>query len=135
MNKLKNMHYAAPVATSLVVLVVPLITDAAAFGNPLAFAYIQDILRAFILGVIYIGMPALAVFIVWTGFLFISAQGNDQGLTKAKQMAVRVSIGGFILLALWVLVRVVGNTLAGLSAASLLILLSAFLLYTLYNKR
>lgn len=118
----------------LLALGAPAAVGAASFDNPLALTYIRNILKAFVLGIIYVGTPALAAFIVWTGFLFVSAQGSDAGLVKAKQMAIYVGIGGFLLLALWVLVQVVGNTLAGLSAASLLIILAGFLLYTLYKK-
>ena len=116
-------------------MMLPAVVQAGVFQNPLAVQYIQKILKSFILGVIYVGTPALAVFIVWTGFLFVAAQGNPEGLEKAKKVALYVGVGGVLLLGLWALVRLVGNTLAGLSSASLLILFAAFLLYVLYQKK
>ncbi|MBL4644805.1 MAG: hypothetical protein JKX80_02980 [Candidatus Pacebacteria bacterium] len=118
----------------LVWIVFPIVVDAAGFQNPLVLKFVRDILKGFILSVIYVGTPALAVFIAWTGFLFVSATGNPEGLSKAKKMAVKVTLGGLLLLSLWAIVNIVGSTLAGLSAASLLIVLSGFLLYVLYKK-
>jgi hypothetical protein len=116
-------------------LAIPVTARAAVFSNPLTLTVIREVFTGFIMSIIYVGTPVLVAFIVWTGFLFVAAQGNDQGLRKAKQMAVYVAIGGFLLLALWGLVRIIGNTLAGFSAASLLVVLAAFLLYVLYKKR
>ena len=127
------MRSVAVLALSLLVL-APIFVSAATFENPLLISYIRNILRGFVLAVIYVGTPALAAFIVWTGFLFVASQGNEQGLRKAKGMALDVLIGGFFLLALWVLVQIAGNTLAGLSSASLLVVIAAFLLYVRYKS-
>jgi len=118
------------------VVLAPLGVDAASgFQNPLVFKFIADILRGFILAVIYVGTPVLAVFVVWTGFLFVSALGNPEGIKKAKSMAIKVAIGGTLLLSLWAMVRLVEGTLAGFSSATLLIVLAGFFLYVFYKKR
>jgi len=131
------MYYRALMFTAASVFslaAIPGLIEAAGFQNPLVFKVIRDILKGFVLAVIYVGTPALAVFIAWTGFLFVVARGNPAGLSKAKEMAMQVAIGGVLLLSLWVIIRIVGNSLAGLSSATLLIVLSAFLLYVLYKK-
>lgn len=119
---------------AFITAVIPGIVDAAGFQNPLALKFIRSILKGFVLAVIYVGTPALAVFIAWTGFLFVSATGNPAGIVKAKSMALKVAAGGILLLSLWVIVRIVGGTLAGLSSAALLIVLSGFLIYVLYKR-
>ena len=129
MNNITRIFFALLIAT------LPTVAAAASFQNPVVFKAIRSVLEAFILGIIYVGTPALAAFIVWTGFLFVAAQGSHEGLAKAKQMAVYVLIGGVLLVGLWGLVRIVGNTLASLSAASLLVILAGVLLYILYKKR
>lgn len=121
------------VALSLVL--IPVVVGAASFSNPLASKFIVDMLRGFVLAVIYVGTPILAVFIVWTGFLFVAALGNPEGLSKAKKMAVRVAGFGTLLLGLWAIIRIVGNTLSGVSSAALLIVLAGFLLYVFYYRK
>ncbi len=118
----------------LAVLFLPGIVSAATFENPLLLRFVREILEAFVNGVIYVGTPALIVLIVWTGFLFVSAQGNPAGLTKAKSMALTTLIGGTVFLALWAIAQLVGNTLSGLTSSALLVVISAFLLYALYKK-
>lgn len=113
---------------------VPVI-GSAAFGDPLADKAIRDILEGFIQAVMYIGVVALAAFIVWTGFLFVAAQGSEDGLRKAKQMAIWVSIGGAIILGMWLIYTLVDNTLASLSSAGVLIIVGAFLAYVLFKKK
>jgi len=115
-------------------ILVPHVALGATFVNPLATSFIAEIVRGFILAVIYVGTPALVVAIVWTGFLFVLAQGNPEGLTKAKEMGVRVLLGGMLLLSLWAIVRLVGNTLAGLSSAALLIVLAAAAFYFVFRS-
>lgn len=113
---------------------IPLISSAA-FGDPLANKAIADMVKGFIQAVMYIGTVALATFIVWTGFLFVAAQGSRQGLQKAKQMAIWVSIGGAIILGMWLIYTLVDNTLTSLSSVGVLILVGAFLAYVLFKKK
>lgn len=111
------------------ITLLPLSVDAAVFQNPLALKFVNEMLKGLVLSVIYVGTPALVVFIVWTGFLFASAQGSVERLNKAKKMAVQVTVGGTLLLSLWAIVELVGNTLAGFSALALLLVFAAFYFY------
>lgn len=114
---------------ALIITVVgflPVLVEAA---NPLASKVVVEMVHGLVSAVIYIGTPVLAVFIVWTGFLFVAAQGSAEGITKAKKMALQVTIGGVLLLSLWAIVTLVSNTLAELSAVALLLVLIAFFLY------
>lgn len=69
------------------------------------------------------------------GILFVAAQGSRQGLQKAKQMAIWVSIGGAIILGMWLIYTLVDNTLTSLSSVGVLILVGAFLAYVLFKKK
>ncbi|QSH39643.1 hypothetical protein JXR01_01375 [Candidatus Kaiserbacteria bacterium] len=113
---------------------IPIFVEAASFQNPLVIKFITDMLRGLVLAVVYIGTPVLVVFIVWTGFLFVAAQGSADGITKAKKMALQVTIGGVLLLSLWAIVELVSDTLAGFSAATLLVVLLAFFLYVVSRR-
>ncbi|MDP2650272.1 MAG: hypothetical protein Q8P16_01785 [bacterium] len=108
--------------------------EAATFDNPLDSPLVLKLLEGFVKSVIYVGTPALVVLMVWTGFLFASARANPQRLTHAKDMFVRVLIGAVLLLGLWTIATLVGNTFAGLSAAAMLVVLGFFLLWVLFKK-
>lgn len=112
----------------------PATVVAATFGDPLVSKAITEILEGFIRAVMYVGTPAVVVLVMWTGFLFIAAQGSPDGLTKAKKMSLITLISGVVLLGLWSLVTLVGDTLGGLSAAALLLILGAFFAYVLFKS-
>jgi len=120
---------------NLILVLFPIVAVASGFQNPLASQDIINIVKSFVLAVIYVGAPGLVVAIVWVGFLFISAQGNPEGLNDAKNIAVKVLLGGIILLSLWAIVSLVGNTLAGLSTVALLIILISFYAYIYLRKK
>ena len=123
----------AVVYTSIFSL-LPMVVHAQSFRNPLASSTVMALLKGFVLAVVYVGTPALVVFMVYSGFLFVSAQGNPQGLSKAKSNFVTAIIAGVILLSLWAMVELVGNTVAGLSSAALLVVFGIILLFIIKPK-
>lgn len=60
--------------------------------------------------VIVIGLPIAALFIIYAGFLFVTAQGNTEKITKAKLTFLWTIVGVGIFLAARVLSDVIGNT-------------------------
>ena len=62
-----------------------------------------------------IGAVVLAVMIVYSGFLFVTAQGNEQALQKAKESFKWVLIGGAIILGAWVLSEAILQTITDLT--------------------
>ncbi len=80
--------------------------------NPLSSAntlpeFIGQILHA----VVIIGVPIVAVAIIYCGFLFVTASGNTEKLSKAKTGFLWTVIGGAILLGAWVLANALGDTI------------------------
>jgi hypothetical protein len=59
---------------------------------------------------VQIGVPVAAMFIIWSGFLFLTAQGNESQLTKAKNAFVWAVIGMAILLGAWILAKAIEAT-------------------------
>lgn len=59
----------------------------------------------------YIVAPALVLATIWSGFLFVKAEGNPQKLTEAKKFATRVVIGILITAAAAFVVTVILNSL------------------------
>jgi len=83
--------------------------------NWLSVGTIPAFLSALFKIVAEIGAVVLAFYIVYTGYLFVSAQGNETALQKAKASLTWVLIGGAIILGAWVLSEAVRETIVGLS--------------------
>jgi hypothetical protein len=66
--------------------------------------------------VVQIGIPVAAFFIIWSGFLFVTAQGNESQLTKAKSAFVWAVVGTGVLLGAWLLATAIQGTIAQIGA-------------------
>ncbi|MBU0723182.1 pilin [Patescibacteria group bacterium] len=75
---------------------------------------VSELLLALFEIVTEIGAVVLAVMIVYTGYLFVVAQGKDAELTKAKESLRWVLIGGALVLGAWVLAEAIGGTIDNL---------------------
>lgn len=73
---------------------------------------IPDFIKALVDIVLVVGIPIVALAIIYTGFLFVSAQGNSEKLTKAKKALVYTLIGAALLLGAFVIAGAIGSTIA-----------------------
>jgi hypothetical protein len=83
------------------------------FQNPTASANInniQDFIAAFLRAVVQISLPILTLFIVYSGFKFVTAQGNEGKLKDAKENFLYVFIGAILILGAWVLATLIAST-------------------------
>lgn len=71
---------------------------------------IQKILRV----VVDIGVPVATLFIIYSGFLFVKAQGNPEKLKEAKETFFWTIIGTAVLLGAWVLAQAIKGTIESL---------------------
>ena len=118
---IKNKKISLYKVTGLVwMLFLPVITYAAGTGgtggfipNPLDpnIDTIPKFLNALFADIVKIGAVVLAFYIVYSGYLFVSAQGNEQALQKAKDSFKWVLIGGAILLGAQVLSSAILETI------------------------
>jgi len=69
-------------------------------------SFIKEIINI----VLYIGIPIIALAIIYTGFLFVQAQGNSEKLTRAKNSLVYTLIGAVLLLGAFVIAEAIGKT-------------------------
>lgn len=60
-----------------------------------------------------------ALYIIWAGFQFVAAQGNEAKLKAAKQSFVNAIIGTAILLGSWAIISFVIQTVNGITSSSL----------------
>ena len=71
---------------------------------------IPDFIKAIITIVLYVGIPIVALAIIYTGFLFVEAQGSPEKITKAKKALVYTLVGAAILLGAFVIADAIGKT-------------------------
>lgn len=80
--------------------------------NPLGpkITDIPSFIQEVIVIVLTVGIPIIALAIIYTGFLFVEAQGNPEKLTKAKKALLYTLIGGALLLGAFVIANAIGKT-------------------------
>ena len=91
----------------------PGVTIDAKIENPLGKngpQNLQDFIKKMIEIVLVVGVPILALAIIYAGFLFVEAQGNSEELTKAKHALLYTVIGGVLLLGAFVIANAIQGT-------------------------
>lgn len=84
--------------------------DGTKIKNPISYNTINDFIKAILEGVIKIGIPIIALAIIYSGFLFVFAQGNEGELKKAKDALLYSIIGAVLLLGAWALAQLISET-------------------------
>ena len=79
--------------------------------NPLRFTSIQAFINAILNIVITIGIPISVFFIVYAGFLFVTAAGNEEKVKKARSTFLWTVVGVAILLGASLLASILKNTI------------------------
>ncbi|MFA6177613.1 MAG: TrbC/VirB2 family protein [Candidatus Paceibacterota bacterium] len=83
--------------------------------NPIpSITSISGLVQKILEGVLMIGIPIIALAIIYCGFLFVKAQGNSEELTKAKDALVWTLIGAGILLGSFAIAKMIEATVKGL---------------------
>ncbi len=90
---------------------------AAGIENPLSSDF--DTIPKFVSGalkvMVMVAIPVISLFMVYSGFLFVFAQGNQEQLSKAKTNFLYVIIGSILILGAWVIASLLGNTITELT--------------------
>lgn len=114
MVRYKHMKRARHILFSVLsVLVAAPIIVHAQFNNPLKSGLdtIAGFTEAFLKAVVFVLFPVAVLFVVYSGFLFIAAQGNSEGLEKAKKNFFWTIIGVGLLLGAWALALLIKGTI------------------------
>jgi hypothetical protein len=111
--------------TLLSLLVLPVISFAAEVTgepcttsgricNPLHQSTLAGLLKTIVVDGIKIGTPIIVLAIIYCGFLFVSARGNPEELTKAKSALLYTLIGAGILFGAWGIAEMISSTVTAL---------------------
>lgn len=79
--------------------------------NPTNVPTLYDFIKEVLTIVVKIGIPVATVFIIWSGFLFLTAQGDEAQLKKAKTSFVWACVGTAVLLGAWLLATAIKSTI------------------------
>lgn len=84
--------------------------------NPIKVNSIIDFIKAIIDVLIKIAIPIIALAIIYSGFLFVSARGNTEKLEAAKRTFIYTLLGAAILLGAWALAQIISETVSAITA-------------------
>lgn len=92
------------------------------FQNPLSIGEttISGFIRAVLENIVIpIGAVASVFFIIYAGFMFVTARGSEDKLKSAKTAILNAVIGSLIILGSWAIAQVISGTVAQLGGPSL----------------
>jgi hypothetical protein len=107
-----------PSLVAFSLLMLPAISFAASHTslvNPVKFPTIERFIEGALRAVVTIALPIVAFFIVYSGFLFVKAQGNPDELKTAKENFKWVILGSALILGAWVLATLIAGTVSQLT--------------------
>ena len=80
-----------------------------ALQNPLRVSSLEDLLVALLNIVVVIATPIIIFFIIYSGFMYVTAQGDSGKLTTAKDSLMYAIIGGVIIIGAVAIGEIIGN--------------------------
>ena len=93
----------------------PIVSDSPVkIENPIGADSINGLIKTILEGVIKIGMPIIALAIIYCGFLFVSARGKPESIKKAKDALLYTLIGAAILIGSWAIAQLISETVLAL---------------------
>lgn|SRR3989338_2500412 len=116
----KNWHKLVSLSYSFVTPISILYADGetclpGTICNPIPkITSLNGFIQTFLVGVIRIGIPIVALAIIYSGFLFVAARGNSEKLGKAKSALLYTLIGAAILLGSWAIAQLISDTVLAL---------------------
>ena len=85
--------------------------------NPLAgngVTSIPALIKMILTGMLQVGIPIVALAVIYCGFLFVFARGNSEKITHAKDALLYTLIGAAILLGAWAIAQMISGTVLAL---------------------
>lgn len=80
-----------------------------ALENPLKVSSLEDLLVALLNIVVVLATPIIIFFIIYSGFMYVTAQGEPAKLTIAKNALMYAIIGGVIIIGAVAISQIIGN--------------------------
>ncbi|MDQ3244997.1 MAG: pilin [bacterium] len=82
--------------------------------NPIEVDNLNDFIKTILEGAIKIGIPIVAIAIIYSGFLYVTAMGNEEKLKTAHKAITYTLIGAALLLGSWAIAQLISDTVLAL---------------------
>jgi hypothetical protein len=93
-------------------------TTTVGLKNPISIDTLAGFVKSILDIVVMIGIPIIALAIIYSGFLFVKAKGDPKELSTAKETFLYTIIGAAIILGSWILAQAICSTVAQLGASA-----------------
>lgn len=80
--------------------------------NPIKYSTFSEFAAAVTKTAVQVLLPFIVLAFIYSGFLFVKAQGNEKELEEAKKAIWYSLIGAFILLGAWGFAQIIGQTVS-----------------------
>jgi hypothetical protein len=104
----------APVLSLAQQNVPPAIDPPTRIINPINSDNLAGLVKTILEGILKIGIPVIALAIIYSGFLFVAAQGNPEKISDARRSLMYTLIGAAILLGSWAIAQLITETVRAL---------------------
>lgn len=79
------------------------------FNNPLSFDSFTDLLVAILNVFIIISIPIVVLFLIYSGFMYVTARGNPEQIRTASKSLTYGIIGAVIIVGSVAITAIIGN--------------------------
>lgn len=107
---------ANPAANGGITAANPAVQGGTTLGNPLKYNSLDALLTAILKAAIQLGSVILTLALVWVGFRFVAARGNEEAIRSARTALMWTVIGGLILLGATAIQAVITSTVSSLTS-------------------
>jgi hypothetical protein len=83
--------------------------------NPLKFGDIASFIAGALKILVMVALPVITLFVVYSGFMFVTAQGKPEALKTAKTNFVYVVLGALLIMGAWIIATLIGGTVSQLT--------------------
>ncbi len=122
---MKSLFKYSGIICAILVTTVPLMTIAATSSgvgdgggilqNPLKYGNIQELITGILTVVARVGAIVVVFFVIYSGFLFVTAQGKPEKIEDAKKAFFWTIVGALILLGAVAVSELIKNTVGGIT--------------------
>lgn len=94
------------------------LVDTGEIENPIKYDNFSDFVAAITQTAVQILLPFVVLAFIYSGFLFVKAQGNETELKNAKTAIKWSVVGAFILFGAWGFAQIIKTTITSISGVS-----------------
>lgn len=100
------------VHTTVYAQTAPTTGNVPALQNPIKYNNFSDFVAAVTQTAVKVLLPFVVLAFIYSGFLFVKAQGNEKELEDAKKAIIWSVVGAFILFGAWGFAQIIKTTIS-----------------------